>query len=51
MHTKASTGKIRHTYEFIEAHRSRRPPYYLCEAGRGILFGVCAWVQASLTVL
>lgn len=48
MGTKASTGKIRQTYEFIKTHRKRFDVQTMCRVLEVAPSGYYAWVQASV---
>src|SRR5277367_4853136 len=45
MHTKASTGKIRQTYEFIKANRNRFDIRTMCRVLEVAPSGYYAWLQ------
>ncbi len=45
MHTKASTGKIPQTYEFIKAHRKRFNVRTMCRVLEVAPSGYYAWLQ------
>jgi hypothetical protein len=45
MHSKASTGKIRQTYEFIKAHRKRFDTRTMCRVLEVAPSGYYAWLQ------
>ena len=45
MRTKASTGKIRQTYEFIKANRNRFDLRTMCRVLEVAPSGYCAWLQ------
>jgi putative transposase len=45
MHTKASTGKIRQTYEFIKANRKRFDVRTMCRVLEVAPSGYYAWLE------